>query len=204
MVYELIHQIDINSTRINKIVGVSITKNISSFTNTAVITIPKRLKLGNEDLFGDFDSFVFRKGQVVSIQLGYRMGTNDTYSQIFSGFISNIKMMDSTVDIECEDYMFFLKKTKFNFSAQSISLQSLGQKIINQVNNLLPTGVSKINIQTNGIGLTLSNFKAENTTGVDILDLLKTSYTLESFFIDNQLNIGINYGSISTRQQSNV
>lgn len=199
MTYELIQDVFINDVKY-KIVDCSITKNISSFTNTATIKVPKRLTLNNEDIFSDVDSFIIKKGDKVSIKLGYRAGILEYFDNIqFAGFVSDIKMGEYTVDILVEDYMYFLKKTKFNFSVKSISLYELANKLITELNKISP---DKLSVDNNGIGLTITDLKLENCTGVDILNHLKENYTLDSFFIDKKLSIGINYNSIATRSDT--
>jgi hypothetical protein len=204
MINELIHDVRINNQKY-KIIGVSITKTISSFTNTATITLPKRLRLNNADIFSDIDSFIIKKGDVVSIKLGYRVGVKDLIDKPqFEGFVSQINIKDYTVEIVCEDYMYYLKKCKFNFSTPSITLKALGSKITSEVNKLIPSGISKISAETNDIGLTLTDVKFEKINGVEILDHLKSKYALDSFFIGNVLHIGINYESVAERSEASI
>jgi hypothetical protein len=85
-----------------------------------------------------------------------------------------------------------------------MSLKDLGNKIVEEVNNILPKKLPKITVNANDIDLTLSNVKFEKINGVEILDHLKSNYTLDSFFIGNVLNIGVNYGKIASRSQSSI
>lgn len=202
-VYTLKHNIKIGQYTVNKVTSVEITKTLESFTNTAVITMPKRLLYNNQPVFSDFDSLLFKRGDQVSINLTYIHEANifQTKNQ-FNGFISEIECTDFEVMIVCEDYMFFAKKTKLNFVAPTISLQDLSTKLVTAINAILPAGLQKVKINTDGISLNLINFKAEQASVVEILQLLKESYILDSYFIDNILYIGINFSSINSRAKS--
>lgn len=201
MVYELIHEIKIDNIKF-KITDVIIQKSIDTFTSTATVTVPKRLRIGNKDVFSDFDSFIVKKGQTVSIKLGYRVGYQEFFDDIqFTGFVSKIIVLENTVKIECEDYMYFLKKTKFNFSSKKMSIKELAQKIITETNKNIPDGIQKISLENIAINLDLINVVFENLTGVEILDYLKKNYTLDSFFLENVLNVGVNYSKINADTQ---
>ena len=200
-VYECVHNVLIAGQKY-KIINVSIQKTVNSFTNNCVITLSKRLRLKNQDIFSDIESFVIKKEDVVSIQLGYIQGTNVMLNDTqFNGFVSQINILSHTVEIICEDYMFFLKKLKFSLSAQSISLNDLGNILISKTNSILPSNVSPIKLITNGIGLSITNLVLKDVNGVEVLQHLKQFYTLDSFFLNDILNIGINYGTINQNQK---
>jgi hypothetical protein len=194
--YEITHDITIKDIKLTKIISVNIVKNVNNYTNTCTIKLPKKVRKENERIFTTIDSFLFKPKDVGTVQLGYRLGTdvlNDENQ--FEGFVSIIDLNDEkTATIILEDYMYWLKKTKFNFSSKSITLADLGAKIITEVNNIIPDGIDKIEQSTTTIDLDIKNFKAENATGVDILRQME-KYTLKSYFIKNVLHIGINYDS---------
>jgi hypothetical protein len=154
-------------------------------------------------VFSDFDSLLFKRGDQVSINLTYINGSNvfQTKNQ-FDGFISQIEVTEYEVKIYCEDYMYFAKKTKMNFAATTITLDDLGNRLVNAINAILPAGLQKIILNTDGLSLSLTNFKAEKCSVVEVLQLLKDSYLLDSYFIDNTLYIGVNFTSIGKRSNS--
>lgn len=195
-VYKLVYDIKIGDLQFgkdhNKIISVNINKDVESFTNTAIIRVPRKLKKDNEFIFNDLGSVFLKRGDNIDIKLGYINGLNFMLDNSqFTGFISRIEIVDdNNVDIHCEDQMYFLKKVKLNFSRKSISLKDLGAYVIEQVNKIIPN--NKISFYT-AIDLDIKNLTVENITALELLDYLQTNYLLKSFFIGNVLNIGINY-----------
>lgn len=194
-VYELIHKIEIDSIDVSKIVGINMSNNITNYTNTCNITLSKHLRYKNKRIFSTIDSFIFKPEQIVKVQLGYKFGNQEILHTYFEGFISNINLTGENVAIiECEDYTYWLKQTKFNVAERDISLKALGKSIVDEVNKVIPDGIDKISTNIDGIDLVLNKFKAEEATGVQVLELLQ-KYTLQSYFKDNVLVIGVNYSS---------
>ena len=178
----------------NKIVNVEINKNINTFTNTCVIRLPRKLRVGNELLFNDVGSLFIGKGDNTTVSLGYtRNGQILNNSNQFEGYISEIKVInDKYVDIHLEDYMYWVKKTEMNFSQQSITLQEVAEKIITETNKIIPENVFDVDFRSD-VDLTIKNLVVDKLTGVELLQYLYKNYLLKSYFINNTLVIGINF-----------
>jgi hypothetical protein len=203
--YIPIHTITVNgSIQINKVLEVHIQKTLSSFTNNCSITLPKYLRYNNKPVFTDFESNLFKKGDVFSVKLGYQYQTNiwNTDEQ-FYGFLANIEILENTVILHLEDYAYWLKLAVFNYVDASTTLTTLGNKLKAGVNALIPSGVQPINIQI-GKDFPITDFKASYATGTQILDLLKGNYLLDSYFIKNTLVLGINFSAISNTDPTKI
>ncbi len=203
--YALKHNITVNdSFKLNKILDIRITKTLSSFTNNCVISVPKYLRVpspflnSNQPAFTDFGSTFFKKGDRFSIKLGYQYLTNMYLEdEQFYGFLSNIEVLEHTVNLHLEDYSYFLKKVKFNFSDANATLSTIGNLIETEVNKIIPQGVPKIKV-INNFNFAIKDFIANNATASQILDLLKGNYVLDSYFVKNELNLGVNFDKIKT------
>lgn len=203
--YKLIHDITINDNiKLNKILSVKIEKTLSSYTNLCQITVPKYIRNDNKPIFTDFESLFFKKGDKFSIKLGYLYQTNKYLNdEQFFGFLSNIEILEHTVILHLEDYSYYLKLAVFNYVDANTTLKSLGSKIINDANKLLPNGVKKMTVKI-GKDFPISDFKANNATALQILDLLKSNYILDSYFVGSELNLGINFDELNSISDNEI
>ena len=85
---------------------VVIEKSRRTLTNTATITIARRLKILNGDI-----NQIIQRGAAVEMQLGY----DGNLVSRFNGFVSNVGAKTPVV-IKCEDAMWTLKQNSFTMA----------------------------------------------------------------------------------------
>lgn len=89
LVFDFVNRVEIEST-------------FKRLTDTATITLPRKLSLQNENL-----KQLIKRGDLVTIQLGYDGNLNTE----FTGFVRDVEVNEQAV-IHCEDSMYLLKKKK--------------------------------------------------------------------------------------------
>lgn len=192
MVLQLKNEIKISDFLI-PVQKVEIEKNLKTFTDSAILTVPKSLKFKNQDAFTEIDSTIFKESDKVSINLYYTESSRSLKKgNQFEGYVSNFEISNDTVQIYCEDAMYFLKKTIFDFSKKEISLKELGNYIISKVNK---THNLNLDVDTESLDVKIYNIDFIGATGLDILQMLQKKYFLDSYFINSKLHIGINFRS---------
>ncbi|MDR2824272.1 MAG: hypothetical protein LBB41_03625 [Prevotellaceae bacterium] len=83
--------------------GVEITTSIKDFTDTAKITVPRKMRWRGKPL-----TDYINRGNEITVQLGYEGYTMET---VFKGYIKTFSHTTPIV-IECENEMYLLKQTK--------------------------------------------------------------------------------------------
>ena len=125
----------------------------------------------------DFESTkvadVFRRGDKVSISLGYDGG----FTEEFNGYISNVSA-DVPITVKCEDGMWILKQTPVNLSLPKVSLVELLKQIV-------PASFSVESVDFN-----LGAVRFSNMTVATVLDELKKEYGIYSYVIGDKLFCG--------------
>lgn len=209
--YHLYHNITINEKPFNIITDINIKKSIDSPCSTCTLTVPKTLKRRKEDnsleyIFSDFgvNNNLIRKGNYIKIELGYSKdsaGLSTIKNEYFRGFISNINILENSVQIECEDYYFLFKKVVINQATKTLKLNDIGNLIITECNkyldeltaNSITIGAEKMQLITAFPDLDIVKFESKEGSPIQIIEILKKNYLLESFFVKNTLNIGMNW-----------
>lgn len=170
------------------------------FTNQCKVTLPKNitytdLKTGAPHDIDNIGGFTvnptFIKGDEVLLKAGYTYYKDgckvEDISVIFQGYITNVTSK-KPFTIECEDHMFILKQTpamgkngKTYFSAKDYTVETMMQELMRGTNLTVNTKTST----------TIGDYIiSENMTVMQVLeDLRKTCY-LESFFREKELQIG--------------
>lgn len=163
---------------------VDISQSFEDLTQTAKITIPRKIKFDGKPIANGFTA-IFKRGDSVQIELGYY----PTLKKVFTGYISKVHPK-TPITIECEDEMFILKnKLILKYSKETISLSNL-------IKDLIGTTVNyKILIEDNNLG----SFKIVNSTVAQVLDTLRSKYGIYSSFVDGILNIGLAENATDTK-----
>jgi hypothetical protein len=149
---------------------VEIKSSWQNMSDTAMITLPRKLKLKDKSI-----KDLIKKGDKVSIQLGY----NGEFNHEFSGFVSRIEP-NVPVVIHCEDQMWKLKQTTFNKSYTSVTLKQL-------LKDIAP------DYSIHAADVDLGPFSIKNVSATIVLQKLKETYGLVSYFRGHELNSGIAY-----------
>jgi len=160
---------------IKKVTSVHIESGWKRLTDTATITIARNVPY--------FDKYkvkeVFKKGDTVSIELGY----NGQFYKEFEGYVTEVSA-DIPIVIKCEDEMYQLKKIPVNVSIEHASLEEL-------LLTILPGyDLDVLNVE-------LGSVRFPKTTVAKVLEYLKDEFSLYSYMKGKQLVCGKVYADDS-------
>jgi len=160
---------------IKKVTSVHIESGWKRLTDTATITIARNVPY--------FDKYkvkeVFKKGDTVSIELGY----NGQFYKEFGGYVTEVSA-DIPIVIKCEDEMYQLKKIPVNVSIEHASLEEL-------LLTILPGyDLDVLNVE-------LGSVRFPKTTVAKVLEYLKDEFSLYSYMKGKQLVCGKVYADES-------
>lgn len=195
-------EITIGDNVFTDVTEIEISSTWERFTDTARITLPKRLEKDGEPIFVG-DNSLFKAGDAVEIKLGYF----PTLQTRFIGFVSRV-IPELPAVIECQDITWLLKQSNIEVSFESVTLKELIDEGIKQAADQQTIAIRKTQIQainTNFIDpdLTLGSFRTIGgpVNFVGILKELKKVYGLQTFAQDNDIFIGSPY-NLTGRDQS--
>lgn len=155
---------------------IDIRRTFDNQTQTASIKLPRNLKYQNENLYAGINPLVLR-GDKVKIECGYY----PTLTTVFEGYISKVGN-NIPVEIKCEDSMFLLKQTSSpNLSYSDVSLDTLLKDMIGSI-------VPYTNVKAQ-----LGQVRIQEATIAYVLNKLRNSYGIYSFFQDGVLKVGTPY-----------
>lgn len=162
---------------------------VGNFTDTCIITLPRRTHLVNDNLDKTLDledpdrkdtTYQFKEGDKVEVLLGY----NKKNEKRFSGFIRRVKM-GIPVELECEGYASELYDVIFNKTYAKVSVKELLTD--------LTTGTG-ITISKEIPDVPLTNVRFKNATGIQVLEWLRKEVQLAVYFNFNELYVGTLFG----------
>ncbi|QHB38553.1 structural protein [Flavobacterium phage vB_FspM_lotta8-2] len=161
------------------------------FTDTAKVAIPRKVKKGNKTIFIGTDN-LFKKGDFATISVGYF----PNIEQIFEGYLTKITPND-VVEMEFEDASWILKQTNLTVSYKNISLEDLLNNCLNEAikkaSPAIKEGLEKVKIKA--VEANFPAFRLTNVNVVQVLDELKKTYALTSFFRGETLFVGLAYNA---------
>lgn len=165
---------------------VEIKSSLEEMTNTARLTIPKKLNYKRNgklitNVVEGADP-LFRRGSVVTLQAGYtdQFG-NSELNTVFQGYVSDIKPK-LPLEFSIQDEMYKLKQvTVTNYSEKNLTLKKL-------LTDILPSGY-----QFEALDVQLGWFRIKRSNVVSIFEHLKSHYGLTCNFRDGVLYAGLRY-----------
>lgn len=166
-------KIQIGQYVFNNVSGVQIESSYENFTDVATITVARKLRFEGKTLSGD--SGIFKRGDAVTISLGY----NFSNQELFTGYLTDIKP-GSPLEFRCEDEMFQLKKNPVSKSYRKTDLKTL-------LADILP-GYKIVSVDAD-----LGKFRIVKATAAQILDEIKKTYGIRSWFRGKTLYCGLSY-----------
>ena len=174
----LCSRIKIGSIYFNIVAEIEVVSSWDSLTDTAKITIPKKLLVDGKPLVEGVNS-VFKIGDPVQIECGYDL----QYDTIFQGYVSFIKPGVPVV-IECEDAMWLFKRQTFQKAFASVTVKQL-------IDFMLPLIPAKFNVKYSFPNMQLGKFRIQRgATGADVFEELRKTYKIYSFFREGTLFVG--------------
>jgi len=185
-------EILIGKFRLDYVQEVEIVSTWENLTDTCKLSFPRKIKwFGSQNKFTDLitsgSNSLFKRLDNVTVNLGY----NGMLSERFSGQIMRIHTK-RPIEIDCEDAMFKLKQITID---KYVKGKNDGLTLKKLLTDILPSDV-----KFTALDLTLTDFKIERATVAEILDYLKKSFGLSSFFKNGVLSVGFAYdvGAIAT------
>lgn len=158
---------------LRKVTSVVIETSWKTLTDTAEITLPRNVKFFDNQNVKE----VFRKGDPVTIELGY----DERFVTEFQGYISTVSA-DTPIIIKCDDEMYNLKKMKAHYTSKSVTLDKLIKDLVKGYDIDVLQGVQ------------LGGVRFANTTVYKVLEKLQDNpYNLHSYFKGKQLVVGKYY-----------
>jgi hypothetical protein len=171
----LTSNIKIGTYTFRGVVSVNIESSWDIFTDTCKITLPRRVSWKGKALATGSDPLI-KKGDQVSVSLGY----DDKNTPIFEGYVTSVSSK-IPVEITCEDKMWKLKQSTFTNSYKTVTLKKLLQ-------DMLLGG-----IQFEAPTVELGPFRVSKASPAQVLDELRNTYFLKSFFRAGKLYVGLAY-----------
>lgn len=186
---------------------------IDFLTNTAKVTLPRKLTQDGLPLFTGNDP-IFKRKDKIKIESGYFPNKQT----VFEGFISHVSA-NVPVQLECEDYMFTFKQFQFTYpkkvtvrtvskkgkplkhpkiTSKNIKLSELIQNIWHEgeYNDLLDELTYVIDSNTD---IELGEFRVSNASPSQVFDKLKDTYGITCKMIGKVLHAGLAYNPVDTK-----
>jgi hypothetical protein len=192
-------EVSIGDYTFDFVTDIEIVSSWDLLTDTATITIPKRLRYRGED--GKIRKYivrgteaVFKRGDEVKIDCGYypspEFGEHTVYYTAFQGFVTDVSPK-RPITIQCEDSAYNLKRMRIEKYSSGKTPQSLDftLKALADLVNSNAGGVS-FNYGIKAESMDLGETILENITYADFLDMLKRTYGLRSYIRDTILYVG--------------
>lgn len=159
-----------------------------NLTDTATIIIPKKLVYKRNgvrvDNITEGSNPVFKRGDAVTLAAGY----DGKVTQRFAGFLADITPR-LPLKFECQDLLWKLKQVSINkFSEKNVTLKSL------------LTAIMPADIPFTALDFTLGLFRIKNATVAEVLEYLKKTYGIVSYFRDGRLISGFAYTTTDPAQ----
>lgn len=157
--------------------SIQIMSSIKLLSDTAKITLPRNT---STNVLGKDQSLVrksildfIREGDEVNIELGY----DGELESEFKGYVSRISA-DVPLLIECEDEMYWLRKSNFNETFKEVNLSEL-------LNYIAPDYPHEVIDDIN-----LGKFIIDNASAYEVLEAVEKDYLLHSYFKNGTLVVG--------------
>lgn len=152
------------------------TSSWENLTDTCIITIPRKVKWGNKNIYLG-DEGLLKKGDAVELKWSY----DGRWNTVFKGYLKNV-YSDTPVRLECEDAMWMLKQNPVTKSYRSVTLKQL-------LSDIVPKGIEIVQPKDVALG----QFRINKATPAKVLDELRSAYGIYSFFKDGKLYSGLAY-----------
>jgi hypothetical protein len=160
--------------------SVEITSSYNQLTDIASIVIPRKINFTDKNgrpvqNIAKGESAVFKRGDDVSIAMGYNHETIERFKGVLSGVKNKYP-----IELSAEDEMYKLKSTTLTFSVENPQLSDFLKKVI-------PSDIKyEVTAEQN-----LGDFRVNNATPAAVLNELREKHGVFSFFRDGILYVGL-------------
>lgn len=165
----------IGKLQFKEVAKVQIKSSWKELTDTCEIELPKNSRLKGKPV-----SEYIQRDDKVLVQLGY----NNELKTEFTGFVRRVES-DIPLKVFCDDYAFLLKWHKpKNKLFSSVKLDDVVNHITEGIEGIKVSVLDDVN---------LGKFIVENTSTSKVLEVIRQSYGLVSFFKGDTLFVGFPY-----------
>lgn len=182
-------QINIGDNEFEFVTDANFVTGWRKFTDTGEVSIPHKFQRNNVNIFVG-ENNLFNRGDKTEIRVGHFPNKE----LIFEGYLKNITP-SIPVKMEFEDSMYLLKQTNITMSFKTTSLQNLIEsalaEAISKSSGYIKEGLEEIEVDV--VEAELGAFRFSNVNIVKILDQLKKTYALTSYFVGKTLRVGLAY-----------
>jgi hypothetical protein len=180
--FKFASDIVVGSYRLAAVVSLELTSSWDLFTDTCKITLPS--SFWHRGQFVNLaESRLIKKGDEVSVSLGY----DSNLKQEFKGYVAEIQSGSPTT-IVCQDSMWLLKQKPVSKSFRAVKLEELLLGITSGINVV-------------AADIALGQFRIKDATPVQVLEEIKKTYGLVSFFKGDTLYSGLPYPVVGATHQ---
>jgi hypothetical protein len=187
--------INIGSNEFDFLTGGTFVSTWKNFTDTGELVLPHKFTQDKRVIYAGKDN-LFKKGDPVTVYGGYFPNKE----LIFKGYVSAI-IPKNPVVLKLEDAAWLLKQNNLTLSFKKVSLKELLTGCLKEAKKkatgFVLEGLNKIKIEA--IDADLGVFRLTNVNIVNVLDELKKTYALRSFFRGDTLFVGLAYNSTGKR-----
>ena len=159
------------------------------FTDYGELTLPHKFKKNGKVIFVG-ENNLFKKGDAVKIEAGYF----PKKSPIFEGYLTAVKP-GIPLKLRIEDPMFLLKQNNITISFEKTNLKDLLSACLEEAKlkseGYVLEGLNKVNIEA--LDANLGALRLTNVSIVNVLEELKKTYSLTSYFVGFTLFVGLAY-----------
>lgn len=181
--------ISIGSNTFDFVTAATFSTSWKLFTDTGEVTLPHKFKKDGKVIFVGEDN-IFKKGDQVEIQAGYF----PTLAPIFEGYVTSVKP-SVPVEIKLEDAAWLLKQNNLTLSFKKTTLKDLLTAALSEAKSkasgFVLEGLNRVKIEA--VDANLGGFRLTNVNIVNVLEELKKTYALTSFFRGHTLYVGLAY-----------
>ncbi|MGL5234061.1 MAG: late control protein [Empedobacter falsenii] len=179
MLFVLESLVHIGDYEFTTVSSVEITKSVDELTDTAIITLPARFKVRQDEKYVETDEAI-KVGDPVTITLGYERYYNGVE---FRGYVSKVNPK-IPIEIHCEDATWLLKRKNINKAwNQPVQLKEILHEVVKDTSIKLAANVPEMKID---------KFIIQNANANQVLQTLKSDYGLSIYLNDNEeLYVGL-------------
>lgn len=176
----LTSRIKIGNYQIPFVTEVTTESSWQNLTDRARVILPKNITVDAKPVV-EGNNAVFKIGDSVTIELGY----DYQFDTVFAGYVSDVKTK-VPLEIQCEDSMWLFKQQSYKKTFASVTVKGL-------IDYLLTKVATKFSVNYSFPDLSLGKFRINLATGAQVLEELRKTYGIQSYFREGTLYVGFAY-----------